>query len=406
MIRIAICGEIYSPNLGDGVIADSLKWLLKQADANIDISFTDFSYRPGFGVADLGVPPKTDRIRQFHRSLAGIALYRKVVIPLLWHFSKRKKLHRLWKERIRDCDLTLIGGGQLLMDNDLSFPLKVRELVRVAQSLNKGVVFYACGVGTKWSRLGFRLLSRALLDESVLWVSVRDEQSRDTLQALFPRENLKCRLSVDPAVCSAEAYGINANSKSTTIGLGLSAPNVLSGGAGPQNDFAAKRVKQFWLNLVDLLESEHRAFVFFTNGQSDDYAFAQSIVAELSGSKAMRPPVLLERACEPRALIAQVSQCQVIVAHRLHANIIAYSLGIPSVGLIWDKKVEEFGKITRRTHFYLDSSHMNPYVVNERLHEAINTGVDGKHLAELKARVRGDVRTMLRSTEIASAVFR
>lgn len=68
----------------------------------------------------------------------------------------------------------------------------------------------------------------------------------------------------------------------------------------------------------------------FTGGQSDDYALAQSIVAEMSGSKAMRPLVLLKRASEPRALLEQVAQCQAIVAHRLHANIIAYSLGIPS----------------------------------------------------------------------------
>ncbi|MDX2480654.1 MAG: polysaccharide pyruvyl transferase family protein [Desulfuromusa sp.] len=396
MTRIAICGETYSPNLGDGVIADSLKWLLKQVDASIDVSFTDFSCRPGYSLEDLSALPKANWIRRIHRSLARISLYRKGAVPLLWYFSKRKRLSQSSQERIGDCDLMLIGGGQLLMDNNLYFPLRVRELVRLAKSLNKGVVFYACGVGAKWSRPGFRLLTGALLDESVLWVSVRDQESRDTLRALFPGTNLKCRLSEDPAVCAAEAYGIHANPKSSTTGLGLSAPNVLSTRfAGSKSAFTVKRVKQFWIDLAELLESEHREFVFFTNGQSDDYAFAQSIVAEMSGSKAMRPPVLLERARQPRALVEQVAQCQAIVAHRLHANIIAYSLGIPSVGLIWDKKVEEFGKITGRSRFYFDPFNMDPIVANERLHEAISTGIDGAHLAKLKAFVHGDVKTML-----------
>jgi len=395
MTRIAICGETYSQNLGDGVIADSLKWLLKQADASIDVSFTDFSCRPAYSLEDLAAPPKANWIRQIHRSLARISLYRKGVVPLLWYFSKRKRLRQSWQERIGDCDLMLIGGGKLLMDNNLAFPFRIRELVRLSKSLNKKVVFYACGVGARWSRLGFRLLTGALLDESVMWISVRDQGSRDTLRALFPGTNLKCSLSVDPAVCAAEAYGIHANPKSSTIGLGLSAPIVLRRHfAGHKNAFTVKRVKQFWIDLAELLESEHREFVFFTNGWSVDYAFAQSIVAEMSGSKAMRPPVLLERAREPCALVEQVAQCQAIVAHRLHANIIAYSLGIPSVGLIWDKKVEEFGKITGRSHFYFDPFHMDPIVVNERLHEAISTGIDGAHLTELKAFVREDIKTM------------
>jgi polysaccharide pyruvyl transferase WcaK-like protein len=403
MTRIAICGETYSQNLGDGVIADSLKWLLKQADASIEVSFTDFSCRPAYSLKDIADPPKAKWIRQIHRSLAQISLYRKGVVRILWYFSKRKRLSRSWQERIGDCDLMLIGGGKLLMDNNLAFPFKIRELVRLSKSLNKKVVFYACGVGARWSRHGYRLLTGALLDESVRWISVRDQGSRDTLRALFPGKNLKCCLSVDPAVCAAETYGIHANPNSCKIGLNLSAPKVLSRYfAGPKRVFTVKRVKQFWIDLAELLESEHREVVFFTNGSTVDYAFAQSIVAEMSGSKAMRPPVLLERAREPRELVEQLAQCQVIVAHRLHANIIAYSLGIPSVGLIWDKKVEEFGKITGRSHFYLDPFNMDPCVVNERIHEAIITGVDSTHLAELKAFVSGDVKTMLRSMEIAS----
>jgi hypothetical protein len=48
---------------------------------------------------------------------------------------------------------------------------------------------------------------------------------------------------------------------------------------------------------------------------------------------------------------------------------------------------------------------MDSCVVNERIHEAIITGVDSTHLAELKAFVSGDVKTMLRSMEIASVAL-
>ena len=170
----------------------------------------------------------------------------------------------------------------------------------------------------------------------------------------FLAQTSSASLSVDPAVCAAEAYGIHTNPKSSTTGLGLSAPIRVESGnyAGSKSAFTAKRVKQFWIDLAELLESEHREFVFFTNGQSRRLCLCSKHCCRdvrFKSDEAAR--ALGKSSCQPRALVEQVAQCQAIVAHRLHANIIAYSLGIPSVGLIWDNKVEEFGKITGRSRF-------------------------------------------------------
>lgn len=43
---------------------------------------------------------------------------------------------------------------------------------------------------------------------------------------------------------------------------------------------------------------------------------------------------------------------------------------------------------------------MNSCIVNKRLHEAISTGLDCGHLAEIKAFIRGNIKSMLRSTHI------
>jgi polysaccharide pyruvyl transferase WcaK-like protein len=396
--RIAICGETYSENLGDGVIADSLKWLLNSADRSVDVFFVDFSGRTGIEIENDGNAVKPSPIYIIHHRLARFSAYRKFVVLPLWYFSKRNRLSSLWAEALRESDLILIGGGQLLMDNDLGFPLKVRELVRIAKRLNKEIIFYACGVSAKWSWLGFRLLSDALLKDNVLRVSVRDRGSLDSLNELFPNVNMKLCQSVDPAICAAEVYGIQADLKSSKIGLGISAPNVLVSHSGQsKREFSVNLVKKFWIDLAELLQSRHREVVFFTNGQSEDYAFAQSIVAAMSELKVTKLPVLLEKSREPRTLIVQLAQFQAIVAHRLHANIIAYSLGIPSVGLIWDKKVEEFGKVTDRRHFYLAPSDMDPHVVDKRIDEAISTGLDRRRRDELKALAHEDARSTMRS---------
>jgi polysaccharide pyruvyl transferase WcaK-like protein len=295
----------------------------------------------------------------------------------------------------------LIGGGQLLMDNDLVFPLKVWEIVRIAHDLDKIVTFYACGVGKKWSRLGLHLLARALFDENVMGVSVRDNGSRDILRALFPNAKFAIDLAIDPAVCAAEAYKINADPDSNIIGLNISAPHVLKKRvSGTKSTFAVKRFRQFWLDLAEILTCDHRQFVLFTNGQVEDYAFAQHIAAEIYSKKKMKQVYLLKRPLDPRILTSQIAQFRAIVAHRLHANIIAYSMGIPSVGLIWDKKVEEFGKMTERSNFYLDPTHMDPWIVKQCLYDAMSVGVDPLRLAYNKAFALRSVHTMLSLTGI------
>ncbi len=143
------------------------------------------------------------------------------------------------------------------------------------------------------------------------------------------------------------------------------------------------------------MESEQHKVILFTNGQTDDYVFAQSVVEEMSTSTMRKLPVLMERALEPEALISQIAQCQAIVAHRLHANIIAYSLGIPSVDLIWDQEVEEFGKITKRCNFYIDPLKLDYHRVSKYINEAIRAGIDPANMSELMASARQSVKTIL-----------
>ena len=90
------------------------------------------------------------------------------------------------------------------------------------------------------------------------------------------------------------------------------------------------------------------------------------------------------RAVEPRELVAQISGFRAIVAHRLHASIIAYSLGIPSVGLVWDKKVRAFGIMTGRERFFIDPTAVTPDHVFETLEEAMSIGLELENLKRLK----------------------
>ena len=45
--------------------------------------------------------------------------------------------------------------------------------------------------------------------------------------------------------------------------------------------FDEKSVRRFWVELAILLKRENRPFKFFTNGQSEDSVFAESVVTEV-----------------------------------------------------------------------------------------------------------------------------
>jgi polysaccharide pyruvyl transferase WcaK-like protein len=76
----------------------------------------------------------------------------------------------------------------------------------------------------------------------------------------------------------------------------------------------------------------------FTNGDLLDYELALKIYEQckLTGGKNIN---VLQRPTSDLELLAQINAFDKVVAARLHANIVALSLGIPSVGLVWDTKV-------------------------------------------------------------------
>ncbi|TLX69455.1 polysaccharide pyruvyl transferase family protein, partial [Pseudomonas nicosulfuronedens] len=97
----------------------------------------------------------------------------------------------------------------------------------------------------------------------------------------------------------------------------------------------------------------------------------------------------------PSDLKSHISEADIVIAHRLHANIIAYSLGIPSIGLNWDSKVKSFFTAVQRLDYYLDD--LAPTAENiielvegalklkpEFLHETLNKKIDEEISSHLK----------------------
>ncbi|SEA98825.1 Polysaccharide pyruvyl transferase [Pelagibacterium halotolerans] len=79
----------------------------------------------------------------------------------------------------------------------------------------------------------------------------------------------------------------------------------------------------------------------FTNGAQEDEEMLDLVVKELHRQN-VSDVVRHDRPQTPLGLIEQIGRFDALISHRLHANIVAYSLGVPAIALSWDSKVDAF----------------------------------------------------------------
>ncbi len=392
--RIVIAGEIYSTNLGDGIIADSMRFMFEQGMPEYQTRLLDISgraeppaaeARSAAADSDFGTRGSTfdsaDQVKNFVK----------------WALVRRKRCQSMWASALTADDVLVIGGGQLLMDNGLDFPLKIDGLVDQASSMGTAVHFSACGVGSKWGQMARRLFDRALHEAST--ITVRDTGSSEQLYrhlGFYPTA-----VTGDPAVWSEQVYGRSPDhsGKNSPIGLGLMGMGTINKRRTEQEQLSEAYLLKFWQDIAQRLCAEGYAVELFTNGDPADQAYAQSVQSYLAENGLIIP--LVPRPYTPQALAHLISRYRGIVAFRLHATIVAFSYGIPSVGLVWNEKVREFYTGTGKADYCLALDNLHGETTYELLAAALQEGVDAALIAANRQLALNNVSVVRRSIECA-----
>lgn len=391
--RIIICCEYFSPNLGDGVIGDCLRQIVRQLSPNTPIYIIDLSSRQDFGSDKPGPSPLS--VRRLAQNVTPTEI-RRLWNLLKWYLNYDTKFGFPNQEILKSPGLLVVGGGQLLRDVNLNFPIKVNTAVSLARRAGLKIAFEACGVTEYWSIFGRRLFSEVICNQDVVSISTRDENSRQNLIAhLSNRLSSEPRTTVDPAVWAAETYDIQADRTDDLIGLGVASPAVLRKQSKNPHHFRDELVSSFWINLTQRLCQQGHRVALFTNGDKEDHAYLKQIKTELAAFKNEASLQICQRPRTPAELVHQIAQFRVFAAHRLHANIIGFALGIPTVGLVWDDKVRQFGRQTKRGEWFVESDRIEADLVEKLLSEAINSQIDKTVLVQLKSQAMSSVRTTL-----------
>lgn len=352
-MKIAVVGEIYSSNVGDGVISDTILHLIHQISSEIEVIHIDLSGRTANDVRLLGNSTASSKYaitRTFREFVESTSTLKLIKIHLLWYAFRKRKYEKIWLGSLESADAVIIGGGQLINDNFHDFPLKLDAITSLISNKNKSMVFAYCGAGSKFSRIGGYLLKRSLSRAENLWL--RDQASVDRVRNYF---ELSSELTSDPGLFASTVYSPKLNTEAL-IGVNIiDYEKVNAYHAGKKRFKTREEYIHLFIDLISLIKSAGYEVEVFTNGEKQDIRFAK-VILEQTQQKNDMTFSLAPTPTSPSILMGNISRYKYVIATRLHASILAASHHTPLIGLVWDDKVRAFYKSIGLESFCFDLS--------------------------------------------------
>jgi polysaccharide pyruvyl transferase WcaK-like protein len=379
----------YSNNLGDGVIAECLEKGLQEAVPGLNIQSIDLGGREFYG--DYGLTSARTLAQSVRSAL--IPIYHKLPAPLQRAVARKlaeivlaKRLRPRWAGQLKNCEAVILGGGHIFSDVDLYFPVRIHAVLEEVRARGLPIAVYGVGVSKDWSAEAHRLFNDALAGNNVVYVSVRDSLSQGNWQSHFSRPvTAICR---DPGLLACDTYPTAARPRADgkkTIGIsvmddefarkhGGKAPNITGGYEG------------VFFQTARRLQALGYRVVLFTNGAPEDERLKDRIAKRVAAAPELKDDItFMPRFGKPRNLVQLIASLDGLIAHRLHANIVAYSFGVPHVGLGWGAellrlgwgaKLRSFFSSVDRQDYILQPPDSTPEDIEAKIIAAMEAGID------------------------------
>ncbi len=275
-------------------------------------------------------------------------------------------------ELLKTADLIVFAGGGLIKYRQEDFHAYVPSILECADNEGIPVYFNCVGVeGYDASDARCVRLAKALNTDCVKAMTVRDDL--ETLQRDYLKtDRIFTAASVDPAVFTSQVYDISKNTQSKRIGLGIVRYRIFEDYGIPQ--ITREFQLDLWQGITKELEARGYEWQLYVNGLRSDYDFAEEIIKYM-GRESEATRLLAPRPTDSRELVELTASFAGVIACRMHANIIAYALGIASVGLVWNDKMVFWGERIGCPERFLTSEQFEPKQIVQRLVESMSAGV-------------------------------
>ncbi|MFH2040669.1 MAG: polysaccharide pyruvyl transferase family protein [Chloroflexota bacterium] len=385
MKTMALAGEAFSRNIGDQAIHACLGYLLRQQDANLNILSLDISQRSA--LSDGTTLSARYRFFSSLKALTGFSSVHSLANLVVDRVQKARQQDRIWNPVFERNDELVIGGGQLLMDNNLDFPLKLFNLTDLASEKKIPFHISSVGVGRSWSSMASHLFQPVLANAKS--ITLRDVLSRERLKKSYPA--VQARVTFDPAIMAAEVYtSVLGERYADTVGLGVMSREDVNSRLLPGQRFSTQTWLELWMDLLSGLVGQKMKVELFNTGSPQDQRFASLLFGKVQdrGWDIIRLAPCPVTAVD---LISRMLRYSLVIATRLHATILANAFGITSLGLAWDEKVNSYYQDTGQADLCFNLVGLNTGTLILASHALNNKPFPETLLVDLKNRARKSV---------------
>lgn len=272
---------------------------------------------------------------------------------------------------VKEADLIIFCGGGIIKYKQEDFYMYVTDLLRCAEKNKVPVYFNGVGVeGYDAENEKCQRYERALNYSCIKGIGVRDDL--DTLKRYLHSDHILTKAMIDPAVFTPYVYRIHKVKASNIVGLGIVRWQIFEDNGLPQ--VTKEYQLEMWKGIIEELERRGFQWKLFVNGMPADYEFAEDILKYI-GRVEETDSLLVQRPVTGKELVENIASFAGIIACRMHANIIAYSLGIPSIGLVWNEKMVHWGNRIGYPERFLRSDQFEPKLIVSRLLQGMEEGV-------------------------------
>lgn len=279
--------------------------------------------------------------------------------------TKDETLLKNADEIIQNSDIIIFGGAPVFNFAYQVFYERTAVTLEIADKYHKPVIFSAIGVeGYDDGNPRCMRLKETLNLDCVKQITTRDDF--ESLQKFIENEQIKIDKVSDPAVFSSTVFRKFKKTKPNTedkkteeksveeksveekntgdistedtkkkIGLFVMRANGFSDNG---YDFSKDDAAKLWKDLISEFESRGYDYNLLTSGHFGDEAFLDYLIRK----HGVDPKKCVFNMNSPEKLISKISSFDAVITCRLHPSIISYSLGVPSLGIVWNSKVPHF----------------------------------------------------------------
>lgn len=348
MYKVALVGLLYDDNLGDPLMVDCVERLYKK-NAEKESKDINFDYIDLYGRKNQY--DKLERTEKRSNLILPYTVAKKVTrkrAEKAYLFFERKlyeidnnqeaRIEKYYYEKLKNMNLIVVVGGALIkyrFSRDFQNPLST--LIKVAENLNINVVFNSIGIenGYDESFSTCKLIKKFLNSPVVKQITTRDDI--ESLEKYVDNNSIFIGKTADSATWYKELFDIEEFKGEKVLGVGVISPVKFN---QYSEDNKSKNYENLIFDFIDLLLKNNVKFKLFTNGHHMDQKFLETIVSKYKLDESF----VIAKPTHHSEIVVAMNSFHSIIASRLHACILGYSLNLPVVGIDWNGKLSYFGE--------------------------------------------------------------